>query len=387
MDLMEYKARELFEQAGLPVKKGVTADSVEELMSAVEQNKELAFPLVCKAQVQVGGRGKAGGIRIAENMDQLQLVAGQILGMEIKGHVVHRLMAVEKADIVKELYLSIMLDRLTKCPLIIFSAMGGMDIEEVSRSTPEAICKIAVNPLTGITQDMETRLLNMAEIPKESETQFVQTLHKLYDFFLSKDCLLAEINPLAVDKSGAIIALDGKVSVDDSALYRQPEVAEFKKLLEKEENPLIKDARDWNFLYIPCDEKGTIAVSSNGSGMLMSCMDRIHDNGMRVYAGLDLGGGATSERIKEAVRIISSGDQVKAVFINIFGGITRCDEVAGGIRLAKEVYGINKPIVVRFEGTNKDKGLEIIRGLENVIYADGLIQGVEELVKRKEQLL
>ena len=387
MDLMEYKARELFEQAGLPVKKGVTADSVDELVAAVEQHKGLAFPLVCKAQVQVGGRGKAGGIKIAQDMEDLKTVAGQILGMEIKGHVVRRLMAVEKADISKELYLSVMLDRLTKCPLIIFSPKGGMDIEEVSRTTPEAICKIAVNPLKGITQDVETRLLEMAEIPQESAAQFVDTLHKLYDFFLSTDCLLAEINPLAVDESGAIIALDGKVSVDDSALYRQPAVAEFKKLLEKEENPLIKDAQDWNFLYIPCDPKGTIAVSSNGSGMLMSCMDRIHDNGMSVYAGLDLGGGATSERIKEAVRIISSGEQVKAVFINIFGGITRCDEVASGIRLAKEIYGIDKPIVVRFEGTNKDKGLEIINGLENVIYADGLIQGVEELVKRKEQLL
>lgn len=387
MDLMEYKARELFELAGLPVKKGVVADTVEDLAAAVEQNQEIEFPLVCKAQVQVGGRGKAGGIKIAENMEELKSAAGQILGMDIKGHVVRRLMAVEKADIDKELYLSIMLDRLTKCPLIIFSSKGGMDIEEVSKNTPEAICKIPVNPLKGITGEVTDQLVKAAEVSGATADQFVETLSKLYDFFMARDCLLAEINPLAIDKDGSIIALDGKVSVDDSAVYRQPEVAEFKQLLEKDENPLVKEARDWNFLYIPCDSKGTIAVSSNGSGMLMSCMDRIHDKGMSVYAGLDLGGGATSERIKEAVRIISSGDQVKAVFINIFGGITRCDEVAGGIRLAKETYEIDKPIIVRFEGTNKDKGLEIIEGLEDVIYADGLIQGVDELVKRKDQLL
>lgn len=387
MDLMEYQARQLFELAGLPVKKGVVSDSVKGLMDAVKQNREITFPLVCKAQVRVGGRGKAGGIKIVENMEELESAASEILGIEIKGHVVRELLAVEKAEIEKEWYLSIMLDRLTKCPLIIFSSEGGMDIEEVSQRTPEAICKIAVNPLEGITEGIMDRMINIAGITEGAVGQFVDILNKLYDFFLSTDCLLAEINPLVIDRTGQIFALDGKVSIDDSALYRHPETAEFKLLLEKDENPLIKEAREMDFLYIPCVDKGTIAVSSNGSGMLMSCMDRIHDNGMEVYAGLDLGGGATSERIKEAVRIISSGDQVKAVFINIFGGITRCDEVALGIRFAKESYEIDKPIIVRFEGTNKAKGMEIIAGLERVIYVDGLIQGVDELVKRKDQLI
>lgn len=387
MDLMEFKARELFEMAGLPVKKGVVGETVEELVAAVENNKEITFPLVCKAQVQVGGRGKAGGIKMADNMDQLKEVAAQILGMDIKGHIVRRLMAVEKADVAKEFYLSIMLDRLTKCPLVIFSTQGGMDIEEVSKTTPELIFKVPVNPLSGMTKDITSDLAKKAGVTGKTAEQFEEVLVKLYNFFIARDCMLAEINPLAIDGEGNVITLDGKVSVDDSALYRQPEVAEFKKSLEKDENILIKEARDWNFLYIPCDPKGTIAVSSNGSGMLMSCMDRIHDNGMSVYAGLDLGGGATAEKIKEAIRIISTGDQVKAIFINIFGGITRCDEVAGGVRLAKEIYGIEKPIVIRFEGTNKDKGLEIIKGLDNVIYADGLIQGVDELVKRRDQLI
>lgn len=387
MDLMEYKARELFELAGLPVKKAVTADTVEGLLSAVAQAHELKFPLVCKAQVQVGGRGKAGGIKMADNMDELKAVAGDILGMNIKGHVVRRLMAVEKAEISRELYLSIMLDRLSKCPLIIFSAQGGMDIEEVSKTKPDAIYKIPVDPLAGVTEALAADLASKAGLTGVTAADFCETLHRLYAFFLARDCLLAEINPLAVDKQGRILALDGKVSVDDSALYRQPEALEFKEQMALEEDPLIGEARRWNFLYIPCAPSGTIAVASNGSGMLMSCMDRIHDNGMEVYAGLDLGGGATSERIKEAVRIIAARDQVRAVFINIFGGITRCDEVAGGIRLAKELYAIKKPIIVRFEGTNKELGLQIIQGLDNVIYADGLIQGVNELVKRKEQLL
>ena len=386
MDLMEYKARDLFEMAELPVKKGVHSDSVDGLAAAVEANKEITFPLVVKAQVQVGGRGKAGGIKIADNMDELKNVAGQILGMNIKGHIVNRLMAVERADVASEMYLSIMLDRLTKCPLLIFSPAGGVEIEETAKTNPELIFKVPVNPLSGMTKDITSDMASKAGLTGKTAAQFEETLCKLYDFFLKRDCLLAEINPLAVDHDGNIVVLDGKVSVDDSALYRQPEVQEFKASLEKEENPKIIEARSFNFLYIPCDEDGTIAVSSNGSGMLMSCIDRISDKGMKVRTALDLGGGATSERIKEAVRIILDDDKNKALFINIFGGITRCDEVAGGIRLAKEQDGINKLIIIRFEGTNKEKGLEIIQGLENVVYADGLIAGVDELVKRRAQL-
>ena len=279
-----------------------------------------------------------------------------------------------------------MLDRLTKCPLLIFSPAGGVEIEETAKTNPELIFKVPVNPLSGMTADITSDMASKAGLTGKTAAQFEEVLCKLYDFFCKRDCLLAEINPLAVDHDGNIVVLDGKVSVDDSALYRQPEVQEFKASLEKEENPKIIEARSFNFLYIPCDEDGSIAVSSNGSGMLMSCIDRISDKGMKVRTALDLGGGATSERIKEAIRIILDDDKNKALFINIFGGITRCDEVAGGIRLAKEQYGINKLIIIRFEGTNKEKGLEIIQGLENVVYADGLIAGVDELVKRRAQL-
>lgn len=384
---MEYQARDLFEQAGLPVKRGVSADSVDALMALVEATPELTYPLVCKAQVQVGGRGKAGGIRTAANAGELRQAAGQILGMNIKGHTVKRLMAVEKADVAQEFYLSIMLDRLSKCPLVIFSTSGGMEIEEVAKIHPEAVKKCPIHPLTGDVAALASRLAAEAGLIGATAAQFARVLERLYAFFCSHDCLLAEINPLAVDVKGNILALDGKVTVDDSALYRQSEAAAFNAALSQQEHPLVLDAAAHNFLYIPCDSTGTIAVASNGSGMLMSCMDRIHDQGMKVCAALDLGGGATSERIKEAVRIISAAENVRAVLINIFGGITRCDEVAMGIRLAKTEYKIELPIIVRFEGTNKEKGLEIIAGLDNVIFADGLIAGVDELVKRKELLV
>ena len=228
--------------AELPVKKGVHSDSVDGLAAAVEANKEITFPLVVKAQVQVGGRGKAGGIKMADNMDELKNVAGQILGMNIKGHIVNRLMAVERADVASEMYLSIMLDRLTKCPLLIFSPAGGVEIEETAKTNPELIFKVPVNPLSGMTKDITSDMASKAGLTGKTAAQFEETLCKLYDFFLKRDCLLAEINPLAVDHDGNIVVLDGKVSVDDSALYRQPEVQEFKASLEKEENPKIIEA-------------------------------------------------------------------------------------------------------------------------------------------------
>ncbi len=385
MDLMEYKARELFEAAGLPVKKGVTSDTVDGLVSALD-GSSIEFPLVCKAQVQIGGRGKAGGIKVAKDVNELREVAGQILGMDIRGHIVKKLMAVEMAEVATEMYLSIMLDRLTKCPLIIFSPCGGMDIEETSRTNPEMIFKVPVNPVDGINAEITADLAAKAGLSGDTAKQFEEALVKLYDFFMKGDCMLAEINPIVVDKSGNIIALDGKVSVDDSAVYRQPEVAAFKEEMAKDELHYIKEARDIKMLYIPIDEEGTIAVASNGSGMLMSCMDRIADKGMKVGVGMDLGGGPTHDRIKLAVHLLLSNPKIKGLFMNIFGGITRCDEVAEGIRLAKEEFGIDKLIVVRFEGTNKDKGLEILSNIPNVVYADGLIQGVDALVERREQL-
>jgi len=375
MDLMEYKARELFEKYGLRVMNGATVDSVDELK---EKLGCIEYPAVVKAQVKIGGRGKAGGIKFADNDAELIENAEKILGMDIKGHIVKKLMIVKKSKIAKELYLSITLDRATKCPVIIFSPCGGMDIEAVAKETPEKIFKTQVNPTVGIKDYMARYLADKAGLDKEQTKELFDLLKNLYRMFCEYNCMLCEINPLAIDTEGHLLALDGKVTVDDSALMRLPDMAQYAKESDVKED-LVLEAEKYNFLFIPADPAGDIAVISNGSGMIMSCIDRITSKGMIVRSSLDLGGGATAERIKEAVRIILSDEKIKLLFINIFGGITRCDEVAGGIVMALDMYNIDKKIIVRFEGTNKDKGLEIIAGNPKVVYVPGLIEGVEEL--------
>ena len=378
MDLMEYKAHELFALNGIPVNANVLGETSQEL---AHKAKGMKFPLVIKAQVMTGGRGKAGGIKFAENIEELKEKADQIIGMDIKGHIVKKVMAVQKADVLKEMYLSVMLDRFSKCPVIIFSPAGGVEIEETAKTNPELVIKTVINPLLGLKEYAIKYLAQKADISSELYDEFKDIIYKLYNTFIKHDCLLCEINPLVITKGGHIIALDGKVSVDDSAVSRQPIVAEYAKTLTN--HPLVDEAKTFNFLYIPCDETGNIAVMSNGSGMLMSCIDLISKKGMKVRASLDMGGGATAERIKEALRIILSDTNTKILFINIFGGITRCDEVARGIRMAIE-SGIKNEIVVRFEGTNKAEGLKILEGLETVKYVPGLVEGVSELLARGE---
>jgi len=383
LDLMEYKAKELYCKYQIPTTEGVVIENLEELLPSKVEG--LAFPVVAKAQVQVGGRGKAGGVKFAENWTELKEVSKSILGMDIKGHIVKKLLITEKAEVGKECYLSIILDRLTKGPMIIFSSEGGIDIEETARTFPDKVLKIPVDPLIGIRDYMARYLLSKSGLDMELIEQLFDLLNKLYTMFCEVDCMLAEINPLCISKDQRIIALDGKVSVDDSALYRQPDILEFRDSLQ--ENELVLEARKFNFLYIPCEAEGNIAVLSNGSGMLMSCIDLISKQGMAVGAVLDLGGGATAEKIKEAIRIILSNTKIRALFINIFGGITRCDEVASGVKLAMEAYAQEKLMIVRFEGTNKGEGLEILKSIKgSVIFVDGLREGVKELYGRREQL-
>ena len=380
MDLMEFKAKELFYKYGLPTAVGAVAESVEELARKCEEST-IEYPIVIKAQVQTGGRGKAGGVKFAENPEELVKNAKGIFGLDIKGHVVKKVMALHKVEITRELYLSIMLDRNTKCPVIIFTPDGGVDIEQTAKENPGAITKIVIDPLIGLRDYTARYLAAKAGFTDEQFKEFFGLLKNLYRMFQEYNCLLCEINPLAITTEGHLWALDGKVSVDDSAVKKLPELLEYSKEMDK--HPLVREAEKSDFLYIPCDASGDIAVMSNGSGMIMSCIDIIAKNGMTVRASLDLGGGATGERIKEAVRLILSDDKIDYLFINIFGGITRCDEVATGIKLAIEEYGITKPVIVRFEGTNKEKGLEIISDLKSVTYVDGLIEGVNELMRQK----
>ena len=384
MKLPEYKAKELFDAAGIPTMRGCVVDDPAHVGDVIE-SAGLTYPVVVKAQVQVGGRGKAGGIRFADTAEEAAAHCASLLHTELKGFRINQLLIVEKAPHTVEWYLSILLDREAKCPTIIFCASGGMEIEEIARVNPSAIKKVHIDPLLGV-QDYVTRyLLSSSGL----ELGYFEKLHRvlcgLYRAFIQNDCLLCEINPLIVDETGNIVALDGKVEVDDSALYRLPALLSYRDSLLDE--PLVREAREHGFLYIPVEAGGSIAVASNGSGMLMSCIDLISKQGMKIAAGMDLGGGATAERISHALSILFSTPGVKAVLINIFGGITRCDEVAGGIKLCAEGGHSDKIIVVRMEGTNKTQGLEIIRSLHgDIVSVEGLRESVQALLERRDRL-
>lgn len=385
MKLMEYQAQLLFKQFGVPVMRGCVVDCADRIADAMAE-ADIHYPAVVKAQVQIGGRGKAGGIQFADNLEEAAAHAQRLLGSELRGLKVNKLYIVEKAAYKTEWYLSIMLDRLSKQPIIIFSALGGMEIEQTAKTDPDKIKKLIIDPMIGVQDYMARYLLSSSGLDIGYTKQLDALLKSLYNCFMKYDCMLCEINPLVVDNEDRLIALDGKVDIDDSALYRLPDVMAWREELPEED--LVKEARKFDFLYIPVEAGGSIAVCSNGSGMLMSCIDMITKNGMKVGAVLDLGGGATAARIAEAMRILFSTPGVKAVLINIFGGITRCDEVAGGVKLAMEHHDLDgKLIVVRMEGTNKDKGIEIIEGLHSdVIRAEGLRESVAALLERRDRL-
>ena len=385
MKLMEYQAQTLFRKFGLPVQPGCVADCAEDVVPALER-EGVKGPLVVKAQVQIGGRGKAGGIQFADSPEEAAAHAGRLLGSTLRGLKVNKVYIVERAEYSKEWYLSILLDRLSKQPMIIFSAMGGMEIEETAKTDPDKIKKLVIDPMIGVQDYMARYLLSSSGLPMEYTKQLDALLKGLYRCFKEYDCMLTEINPLAVTEDGRLIALDGKVDVDDSALFRLPDVTAWRD--ELPEDPLGTEARTFNCLYIPVEAGGPVAVCSNGSGMLMSCVDMLTKNGMNVAAALDLGGGATSERIAEALRILFSTPGVKAVLINIFGGITRCDEVAGGVKLAMERGSLEGKItVVRMEGTNKDKAIAILDGMHSdVIRVEGLRESIAALLERRDRL-
>ena len=387
MKLLEYKAQELFKKYSVPTMNGCVIDSSENMEEEIEK-AGLHYPVVVKAQVQIGGRGKAGGIRFADTPEEAKKHCEDLLFSELRGYKVNQLFIVEKSENNKtELYLSIMLDRLTKRPIIIFSANGGMEIEQTAKEDPDKIIKLTIDPFVGVKDYMAEYLLSKSGMDRSYKKQLTALLTKLYALFMDYSCMLVEINPLVINAEDTLVALDGKVDIDDSALFRLPDIQEFAEKLQPD-NPLIKEAAAYNFLYIPIEEGGTIAVTSNGSGMLMSCIDLISKEGMKVGAALDLGGGATADRIKEAMRILFSTPGVKAVLINIFGGITRCDEVAGGVKLALEGPHQDKIVIVRMEGTNKDTGLSIIDSIKDVdiVSVPGLRECVKALADRRDRL-
>ena len=361
MKIHEYQAKELFRQYSVPVPEGKVVFSVEE---AKEAAKDLGgFPVMVKAQIHAGGRGKGGGVKLASSMEEVETVAGEILGMTLvthqtgpEGRLVKKLLIEAGQKIEKELYLSLLVDRATASIVIMASRDGGMDIEQVAEKTPERIVKVHVDPLMGI-QGYQLRQVGFGlKLPPAAMKQFSQLLSNLYKFFAEKDCSLVEINPLILTADDQVLALDAKVDFDSNALYRHKELMELRDL--DEEDPMEVEASKYNLNYINLD--GNVGNIVNGAGLAMATMDIIKNAGAAPANFMDVGGGASSEQVENAFRIILADDKVKAVLINIFGGILRCDNFARGVVDAAKKTGINIPVVVRMEGTNVEEGKKIL---------------------------
>ncbi len=380
MKLLEYKAQELFNRFGISGLKGIVVKSIDGLD---ENIAGFNLPAVIKAQVQTGGRGKAGGIKAVTNRAELISEGKRMFDLIIKNQSVKALFITDKEEIATEYYASIILDRKSKTPLLIFSSAGGMEINEITDADPDKVVKIQIDPLVGVQPFMIQYIIDKTDLDQKLLAQLESVIRKMYTLFCEYDCLLVEINPLAIDRNGNLKALDGKIEVDDNSLFRHQDMSDFRD--EICDNPLVKEARAWNFLYIPVQDIGDIAVISNGSGMIMSCIDLLAKRDLAVTCALDLGGGATADRVSEAIRIVLSNPRVHLVFMNIFGGITRCDEIANGAKNA--LMGNPKTsIVIRMEGTNKEKGIEILNTVqEGIIRVEGLLQGVDIIHKMRKQ--
>ncbi len=353
MDLYEYQGKQYFARYGIPVSPGGVADTVEEALSRAE---EVGYPVVVKAQVKVGGRGKAGGIQLADDAEAVRRHAGNILGMDIKGHTVHRLWIEHSSDIAREYYASFTLDRSAKKYLCMVSAMGGVDIEEVAATDPGAIARRHVDPVDGLTHRQATELVAEAGLDPEAREQAAVLLEKLYTCYTEGDCDLAEINPLILTTDGRVHALDAKVTLDDNATFRHPEWAEFAG--SETEDPRERLAKEKGLQYVGLD--GFVGIIANGAGLAMSTCDVVEQVGGKPANFLDIGGGANAAQMANALEVINSDDKVRSIFINIFGGITRGEEVANGIVEAMGRVEITSPIVIRLDGTNADEGRRIL---------------------------
>ncbi len=355
MDLHEHQGKELFRRYGIPVSEGRVATSPAEARAAAQ---ELGFPVVVKAQVLIGGRGKAGGIKLAADADEAEARAEDILGMDIRGHTVRKLWIEQASDIEREYYLSLTFDRSAKRPLFMFTTQGGIEIEEVAESSPDALVRLHVDPLEGGHPWQGRQLVYAGGVTDASEQkQIASIVSKLYDAFVGTEAMLCEINPLIVTPDGEVRALDSKFTVDDNALFRHPDLAELRDVAGAD--PLEVLAREKGVTYVKLD--GEVGVLGNGAGLSMSTVDVVTFAGGRPANFCDLGGGGDAQGVVDALEVITSDPQVRAIFFNIFGGITRCDEVARGILQAVEQMGLELPIVVRLDGTNAEQGRAILR--------------------------
>jgi succinyl-CoA synthetase beta subunit len=354
MDLYEYQGKELFRRYGIPVSEGRLATTPAEARAAAE---ELGVPVVVKAQVLTGGRGKAGGIKLATDPDDAEAKASEILGLDIRGHVVRRLWIEAASDIAKEYYLSFTFDRGVKKVLLMLTREGGVDIEEVAAERPEALARLHIDPLEGFHPYQARRVIYGARIDEPGEQkQILELVAKLYECFVGCDAMLCEVNPLIVTPDGEVRALDSKFTVDDNALYKHPEIAEMRDLeaVPAEE----RAARAKGVTYVKLD--GEVGILGNGAGLVMSTLDVIALAGGKPANFCDLGGGGDAQGVVDALEVITADPQVRSIFFNIFGGITRCDEVARGILQALGQLSIDDPLVVRLDGTNAEEGRALL---------------------------
>ncbi|MDI6807676.1 MAG: ADP-forming succinate--CoA ligase subunit beta [Candidatus Eisenbacteria bacterium] len=374
MNIHEYQAKELFAKSGIPVPKGVVASSKEEAKSAAAK---IGFPVVLKAQVLVGGRGKAGGIKFARTPDEVGENAAAILGMQIKGLPVRKLLVAESLDIAKEYYLGILVDRRKRLPLVMASAEGGIEIEEVARRTPEKILRLHFDPWNGLLQFQAREIAFGIEKDKSVALKIASVVPKLWRLFLECDASLAEINPLVLTKSGDVIALDAKVNLDDNALFKHGELELLRDKDGEDKNEAV--AREKGLSYVKLD--GNVGCVVNGAGLAMATMDLIKHFGAEPANFLDIGGSSNPDKVKAAMGILLSDKNVKAIFFNIFGGITRCDDVALGLVESLKTVKTDIPIVIRLTGTNEDAARKILseKGLRSTTIMD---EGVKDVVAK-----
>src|SRR3954454_23372538 len=376
MDLLEYQGKQLFAKHGVTVPEGRPAASVPE---AVEAAESLGYPVVIKAQVLIGGRGKAGGIKLAKDREEAEEHATAILGMDIRGFTVHELYVEEAADIDEESYAAILLARSAKKPLAMLSRMGGMDVEEIAERDPNAIVRIHIDPLVGFQAYHGRRLAFEAGIAEDVVRPVGNLLAKLYDTFVAEDATLVEINPLLITKGREVVALDSKFSVDGNALSRHPETAAFRN--PAAEDPQEQMAKERGLTYVKLD--GDIGILGNGAGLVMSTLDVVAQQGGTPANFLDAGGGSKADAIVAAVEVILSDPKVKAVLFNIFGGITRCDEVARGLIEAFDQIDVKVPFVVRLDGTNDEEGRRLLAeaNLPNVTVEKTMLGAAAKVVE------
>lgn len=382
MKIHEYQGKTLLKKFGVVVPRGISCQSVDDAVKAAESLGGKVW--VVKAQIHAGGRGKGGGVKVAKSLDEVRQYASQILGMQLithqtgpEGQKVRRLLIEEGADIKKEYYVAALTDRATQKVAMMASSEGGMDIEEVAHSTPEKILKVFVDPAIGLTEEQALFLSNGIGVPEGSTAQAVDTLKKLYTTYMETDCSLAEINPLILEGNGTIKALDAKFNFDANALYRHPEIVAYRDLDEEDADEI--EASKFDLAYISLD--GNIGCLVNGAGLAMATMDTIKLFGAEPANFLDVGGGATAEKVTEAFKIMLKNPKVKGILVNIFGGIMRCDTIATGVVTAAREVHLSVPLVVRMKGTNEEIGKQILRdsGLP-IIAADTMADAAQKIV-------